>query len=75
MGTDILVLSFNAESVILSRVQHSTQAAPYTHTRQNWLFYANRQRGIFRLHVGIEPGSLDPEPQLLTIAPYSRLTH
>ena len=47
-----LVLSFNAERVILSRVQHSTQAASYTHTRQNWLFFANRQRGIFRLHVG-----------------------
>ena len=53
MGTDILVLSFNAESVLLSRVQHSTQAASYTHARQNRLLFAKRQRGgAFRLHAG-----------------------
>ena len=86
-------------------VSHSTQAAPYTHARQNRLLFANRQRGIFRLRLGcantqwppvflvpfcknlarmngtpkpnqkgllalgIEPGSLDHEPQPLIIGP------
>ena len=31
---------------------HDTQAAPYIHARRNQLLFADRQRGIFRLHVG-----------------------
>ena len=56
---------FNAEKVILSTVAeystgastHSTQAAPYTHARRNWLLFAKRQRGIFRLLWGVQTHS------------------
>ena len=69
VGTDLLrivvvvVVVFNAE-----RVSHSTQAASYTHARQNRLLFANRQRGILRLRVGCAntqwtSGIFSPVPQ------------
>ena len=46
-----LVLSFNAERVILSRVDrsHSAQVVPYILSHQNWLLFADTQStsGIF----------------------------
>ena len=49
-------------------ISHSTQTAPYTHARRNWLLFAKRQRGIFRLHVGCAntqwtSGIFSPVPQ------------
>ena len=35
-------------------ISHSTQAAPYTHACQNLLLFAERQRGMFRPHLGRE---------------------
>ena len=35
-------------------ISHSTQAAPYTHACQNRLHFAERQRGMFRPHLGRE---------------------
>ena len=66
-----LVVNFNADRVILSRVQrfsHSTQVTLYPHARQNRLLFAKRQRGIFRLRVGCANtqstyGIFSPVPQ------------
>ena len=35
-------------------INHSTQAAPYTHACQNRLLFAERQKGVFRPHLGRE---------------------
>mgnify|MGYP001796164741 CR=1 FL=1 len=62
-------------------VSHSTQTAPYTHARQNRLLFAKRQRqrGIFRLHVGCAnthwtSGSFSPDAQGLGLEEWHTTT-
>ena len=53
---------------------------PYTHTRWNRLLFANRQRGIFNLHVGCAntqetSAILSPDPQGLCGQPKHEVCH
>ena len=41
-------------------VSRSTQAAPYTHACRNRLLFVKRERGIFKLHVGVHAHSGHP---------------
>ena len=44
---------------VLNNLQSSNFLNFYTHARRNQLLFANRQRGIFRLHVGCAKHTVD----------------